>query len=100
MLFHSLVIPKGEKMTGWPKIVVPGVVWGSLLVGLTYLLVANFEGQEWLPIVLVLINAILKYIEVKIGQPIPTVTPSEYRGEEGHVVRTPKLGILHRWLIA
>ena len=57
----------------WQKygISVPGVVWGTLLLGLGYFLVENFPNEVWLPLVVVVIGAILKYIELQTGKDLP-----------------------------
>jgi len=87
----------------WPKIVVPGVVWGILLVGLTIVLGESFPQWEYLPWILVVLNALIKAIEVNTGTTVPKVEGAEYRAlveNEERIVRVEKPNKLNRWLIA
>ena len=63
----------------WNKygIVVPGVIWGFLLVGIGYFLQANYPNEVWLPLVVVLIGAIIKYIELQTGEDLPDLPPMQ-----------------------
>lgn len=86
----------------WPKIVVPGIVWGLILVGATIFLQQNFPDWEYLPWIVVVINAIIKAIEVNIGQPIPKPEGAEFRtmADARPTVEVKEANRLHRWLVA
>ncbi len=82
----------------WNKwgIVIPGVVWGFILVGIGYFLQANFPDEIWMPLVVVVIGAILKYIEVNTGTDLPDF-PGGVKANQPSGVKRPKKSV--RWLI-
>lgn len=86
----------------WNKwgIVIPGVVWGFILVGVGYFLQANFPNEVWMPLVVVLIGAILKFIEVKTGQDLPDLPPMPdgvAASAASSTAKKPNKGV--RWLV-
>ncbi len=48
------------------NIKIPGSVWALLLVGGSVFLQANFEETEWLSLVLVVVAAVVKWLQVTI----------------------------------
>jgi len=65
---------------------IPGVVWGFLLLAVGWILQANYPNEVWLPVVIVAIGAILKYIEVSTGTDLPDLNMPE--GVESSIARS------------
>ncbi len=60
----------------WVKnIRIPGVIWALLLVAVAWFLAANFPSEVWYPIIIIVITALVKAIEVRLVDQLPPSPP-------------------------